>query len=133
MSSKPETTFTAAVHRHLPLTVYREKMHNMYRGGTADVWYDGPKGDLWVEYKFIVLPKRPETEIDTRRLFSELQIQWLRNRYTNGRNVASIIGCKQGGITLSACAWEQPMETRMFLECMQDRSSIANWIAAQVL
>ena len=62
MAAGPETRFIASVHRHLPVDLHHEKMHNAYRGGTADCWYSGQKDDLWVEYKFITVPKLEESD-----------------------------------------------------------------------
>lgn len=126
MSTKPETTFIARVHRHLPPTVYRMKNHNPYMGGVADVWYDGPEGDLWVEYKWLVLPKRADTEVSLVKgenpMLSHLQQKWLEDRWTNGRKVWVAVGTPEGvipmmdpsswsttwtagGLRLSAFAW----------------------------
>ena len=91
LAAKPETTFYTSVHRHLPPLdkLHREKMANPYRGGTADHWYDGPDADLWIEWKFIVLPKRGNTTIDLvtprgKKLespLSALQQDWLAGRH----------------------------------------------------
>mgnify|MGYP003609555235 CR=1 FL=1 len=63
MSRKPENTFIASVHKHLPVGLYSMKNHNQYNAGIADVWYSA-KRDWWIEYKFLVLPKRDTTVID---------------------------------------------------------------------
>lgn len=64
MSKKPETTFIASVHKHLPKELHREKMNNPYSSGTPDVYYSGMKADLWIEYKFIPrIPAHDTTEI----------------------------------------------------------------------
>lgn len=102
MSTKPETTFIARVHRHLPPTVYRMKNHNPYVGGVADMWYDGPKGDLWVEYKWLVPPKRDDTMVSLvegkNPMLSHLQQQWLEDRWKSGRQVCVTIGTPDGVI-----------------------------------
>lgn len=125
MSSKPETTFTASVHRHLPRSLHVEKMNNPYRGGTADVWYSSKK-DIWVEYKFEVLPKRDNTivPIDT----SELQKGWLNGRYSEGRAVFVVVGCKEGGVIFADLAWNSPLNKQQFLERLMTRQQIALWI-----
>lgn len=129
MSSKPETTFILSVHKHLPHELHREKMFNPYRGGTADCWYSGRKGDLWVEYKFLPkLPSRDDTEIlpslDT------LQLDWLRRRHYEGRRVWVIVGCPLGGVILVARAWEYAMTTRRFKQSIKDRKALASEILA---
>lgn len=94
MAQKPENQFIAGVHKYLP-DVYFEKMNNPYRGGTADVWYSGVLGDLWVEYKF--LPKLPRRGLIIPDL-SELQKRWIHNRRNEGRRVHVIVGCPAGGV-----------------------------------
>lgn len=143
MAAKPETTFYQSVHRHLPpeSELHREKMNNPYRGGTFDHWYDGPGGDLWVEWKFIELPKRPGTVIDLvtprgkkmESPLSALQQQWGRDRYSNGRDVWVIVGCKEGGVIFEALRWEVPITTAEFKQSMLSRQQIAQRIRAHVL
>lgn len=127
MSRGPENTFIASVHKHLPESVYWMKNHNEYIGGIADVWYDGPCGDLWVEYKFIVLPKRADTPVTVD--LSKLQQQWLRDRYENGRNVAVVVGCKEGGVWYPPCKWGTPTTAGSFRDLIHPRATIAKRIA----
>jgi hypothetical protein len=129
MASKPETTFTHSVHRHLPVTLYRMKTHNPYLSGPADVWYSGRGGDLWVEYKFEVLPKRATTLVQPG--LSALQTDWLRARHGEGRNVAVIVGCREGGVIYRALEWEAAMPLAQFRARLQDRAALAAFITAQ--
>lgn len=127
--SKPETTFTGAVHKHLPPgreEPYWMKNNNVYTAGIWDVWYSGESADLWVEYKFIVLPKRDTTPILAE--LSELQLDWGRKRYAEGRNLAVIIGCKEGGVVLWDKDWELPMTAYDFKKQMKSRKELADWI-----
>ena len=73
MSRKPETTFIASVHKHLPKDLYRLKNNNPFAGGIADVWYSGMKADLWVEYKFVARVPKTGLAAD----LGELQKVWL--------------------------------------------------------
>lgn len=93
MASKPESNFIKRVHNALKVFyVYHEKMHNMYRGGTADVWYSGTKSDLWIEYKW--LPKTPKrTPIPA---LSELQVEWIKARRQEYRDVWVVVGYPGG-------------------------------------
>lgn len=128
MSSKPETTFTHSIHRHLPKEVYREKMANPYRGGTPDVWYSGNKRDLWVEYKFIPkLAVRVPNKIE----LSELQRLWLEARQVEGRNVAVIVGCPDGGVILRS-PFPREITTPDFQASLLSRKQLAAWIGSQV-
>ena len=119
----PENTFIASIHRLLPPTLYRQKNHNAYRGGEPDVWYSGVAGDLWVEYKFTLLPRRPDTfvKID----LSELQKNWLRCRHAEGRSVAVIAGCKEGGVYFSGVSWGRPYIAAEFRGLLVSRQNIA--------
>lgn len=124
--AKPETTFTASVHRLLPplSALYREKMANPYRGGTPDYWYSN-KRDLWIEWKFIKLPAREQTEIDPTKLLSALQQKWLYDRFREGRNVWVIIGCKVGGVVLRDLQWTRPLKGQEFRDHLLSRLDIA--------
>ena len=127
MSSKPETRFIASVHTHLPVSLHKEKMNNPYRGGTADVWYSGKRADLWVEYKFLpCLPVR--SAISTN--LTALQLAWLANRYEEGRSVWVIIGCKDGGVVLTAKYWEMPITVSAFKDLLSTRKELAWRITA---
>lgn len=105
MSSKPETLYYRGIHKLLAGKPYAEKMNNPYRGGTADVWYSGDGGDLWVEYKFIQKPPN-KAHIDVKKELSPLQLQWLRDRYLEGRNVCVILGTPLGGWIYENLEWE---------------------------
>lgn len=59
-------------------------------GGPPDAYYCGKKNDLWVEYKFIELPKRVTTQIYPN--LSELQIEWLRTLDNCKRPVWVVVG-----------------------------------------
>jgi hypothetical protein len=76
-------------------SAYREKMHNAYRGGTPDVWYSGPGGDLWVEYKWSTSKKGVLVPA-----LSSLQRDWLTKRKLEGRNVAVVVGSPTGATIL---------------------------------
>jgi hypothetical protein len=129
MASKPETTFSRAVNKHLRLDLHKEKMSNPYRGGTADYWYSGNKGDLWVEYKW--LPKAPRSTFSLvtgkKPALSALQQKWLRERGDEGRNVAVIVGCPTGTIILRNRDWEQSVNSDFVIT----RQQTAEWITKE--
>ena len=127
----PENTFIQSVHRHLPVSLYRMKNHNQYAGGISDCWYSGPAGDLWIEYKFVVLPKRVNTLIVPN--LSALQIDWLNGRSKEGCKVGVIIGCKDGGVWLPGLAWADPLNTAEFCKQIQSRSELAYAIKSLLL
>ena len=92
----PENRFIQRVHKHLPKEIYREKMHNAYRGGTPDVWYSGKAADLWVEYKWVA--KMPRHGVVP--ALSALQLGWLQKRVDEGRHCWVIVGVGSDGIVL---------------------------------
>lgn len=131
MSSKPETTFIASVHKHLPKDLYHIKNHNPYNGGIADVWYSGGR-DLWVEYKFIQVPQRSTTVVDLvgskYPAISPLQQEWLRGRHAEGRNVGVIVGCKEGGVWFPGDSWDTTYTAGWFREHTVSRKRLADLI-----
>lgn len=132
MAAKPESTFIAAVHRHLPplAELYRMKNNNPYISGIADCWYSGQR-DLWVEYKFIVVPKRPDTVISID--LSALQRDWLSSRHIEGRNVWVVVGCKEGGVVFEDTTWEQPITAAKFRGRLLGRPGVAQHLSSFLL
>jgi hypothetical protein len=126
--SGPETRFYTAVHKLLPKALHREKMHNPYRGGTADVWYSGNADDLWVEYKYVTkVPKR--AAISVARELSPLQLQWLHNRYKEGRNVVVILGTPIGCWIYEFLKWETELVTaEQLAESGLSKQQIADFV-----
>lgn len=108
------------------------KNHNEYNGGIADCWYDGPRADLWIEYKFIEIPKRDGTLIDLvggkDPTLSDLQQKWLADRAANRRRVAVIVGCKEGGVWYMPFEWRIACTARDFRGFLKPRA----WIAQQI-
>jgi hypothetical protein len=121
----PESQFIKSVHRYIPAGVYWMKNHNQYNGGIPDVWYSGNRADLWVEYKFIEVPKRGETIIDLSGLLSALQQDWLAARHAEGRNVVVIVGSADGGVWYDNLSWQIPIATKAFLSRLADRKTLA--------
>lgn len=124
MSIKPESQFINSVHARLPPSdkLYRMKNNNPYSSGIADCWYSG-KRDLWVEYKFIVLPKRAGTIIKPG--LSELQMDWCTSRRNEGRNVLVVVGCKEGGVVLRDPANWRGLPREFFVSQLISRAEIA--------
>ena len=123
MSRQPEGTFIASIHRLLPHELYRQKNHNQYNGGIPDCWYSGPAGDLWIEYKFIAVPKRDSTQIKID--LSELQKNWIMSRYSEGRTVGVIVGCKDGGVWMPGITWQVPYTAESFRASTLGRIALA--------
>jgi len=128
--SQPENTFIASVHRHLPVGLYHMKNHNQYNGGIPDVWYSGPKSDLWVEYKFAVLPKRGDTLVTPN--LSALQVDWLTSRFGEGREVGVIVGTKNGGVWFPGTSWATLLNAKEFVSKLVDRKTLASMIESLI-
>lgn len=132
MSAKPENNFISSVHRHLPAKLYRMKNHNVYNAGIADCWYSGVGGDLWIEYKFLVLPKRDSTVIDLvggkDPALSHLQQAWLTDRHNEGRQVGVVVGCKEGGAWFPGTTWKATYTTEVLRAALVSRQEVAKTI-----
>jgi hypothetical protein len=127
-TTKPENRFIESVHRYLPRT-YAEKMNNPWRAGTADVWYSGERGDLWVEYKYIErIPRSAEILPD----LTPRQKRWLNNRFDEGRNVAVVLGTPTGGVIYRNKEWMHPLDHVTLAGLIVPRDEIARWIFSQV-
>ena len=127
--SKSETRFYTAVHKLLPplRELHREKMHNIYRGGTADVWYSGNLDDLWVEYKW--LAKLPKTApILLGRELTPLQQQWLEGRHEEGRNVCVILGTPKGAWVFEGLSWKEPLNPDVIRTTGLTKLNVADYI-----
>lgn len=127
MAQKPETRFIQRINRLLPLKcgLHYEKMNNPYRRGTADSWYSGVDGDLWIEWKY--LPTLPKV-IHPQKLLHPLQTAWLNGRFREGRNVAVVIGCPEGGVILEKEEWTKEIMKQDFLEQLKSATEIACFI-----
>lgn len=128
MSSKPESRYYSAIHKLLPKELHKEKMHNPYRGGTADVWYSGTLDDLWVEYKYLADPPK-RAPIAVRKELSPLQLHWLRSRLKEGRNVIVILGTPIGSWVFESLEWETLEFTSNDLKSIgRSKQQIADYI-----
>ena len=85
-----EHSFVKAVHRHLPKDLIRWKIRDTFTGGVPDAYYCGPSSSLFVEYKFIKLPKRPDTIVKLN--LSALQLEFLGKLNDFNQPVAVIAG-----------------------------------------
>jgi hypothetical protein len=125
----PENRLIQAVHKLLRGKAHCEKMHNVYRGGTADAWYS-PKGrkDLWIEYKW--LPRTPKTGRVTPDL-SGLQLDWLTGRHAEGRSIHVAVGHPGGVVLLSEPRqWKDGVPAALFTKMTITRRQLADWITA---
>ena len=128
--STPENTFIRSVHAKLPSHIHREKQHNAYRGGTPDVFYEHVRM-LWVEYKFVVLPKRDHTVIVPG--LSALQIDWLGRNHSNGHRPLVIVGSKAGGVIFDTPkTWVNGISCAQFKAALKSRQELAEFISRTI-
>lgn len=135
MTSKAENTFLAGVHKHLREGVYAEKMANPYRGGTPDCFYEA-RLMLWVEYKYVVLPKREDTIVKVE--LSELQRDWLQRNHDNGHLPWVIVGTHIGRTPMGVVFnhpvhWRDGVPAGDFARFAQTQKEIAARISNYVL
>lgn len=106
-------------------------MNNPYRGGTADVWYSGSADDLWVEYKWVAKLNK-KSPIHISKLLSPLQLQWLRKRYEEGRNVVVILGTPEGAWVYERLDWELPLEPESVRSLAMSKRDVASYIRRRI-
>ncbi len=94
-----EAQYTQTIIKGLPRKIYSWKIMNMMQNGVPDCYFSGNKNDLWIEVKYVTVPKRDTTLITPN--LSALQIKWITERQQEGRNVAVLIGSKQGSCILT--------------------------------
>jgi len=131
MAVKPETTFSKGVLAHIPRDVYHMKNNNPYLSGVPDLWFSGNSADLWVEMKYLPRVPRRDSVVPT-ELLSKLQAQWLERRHREGRQVAVIIGCPDGGVVLPGITWQDEISATSFVARIQSRPALAQWIIERV-
>ena len=133
MATTPENKFIGRVHKQLDkiCSAYHMKNHNQYIGGIPDCWYSGKSADLWIEYKYVD-PLPVNVPIRPAKLLSTLQVDWLNARHTEGRNVAVIIGCKDGGVLLRHTEWDAEIPIQEFKSLIKPLPDLAEWVKEQI-
>lgn len=125
-----EHGFIKAVHRHLPPEVYRWKIHDTYTGGVPDAFYMGPAGCLFVEYKYVKLPKRADTIVKFN--LSPLQTNWLTRAINWGQLVALIVGFDQSATIITRPTHFKGMIKHKLQEEAIPLPTIGEWITNHV-
>jgi hypothetical protein len=115
MAQKPEGKFIEKVHRALPRSVFHQGMGLTATNGTPDVYYEGKRGQLWVEYKwFDEMPFK--LNLVASRKLSKLQARWLNRCFDNNRNCAVIIGSPDTYVILDEPVWDDEIDTEVWAE-----------------
>jgi|TARA_B100000073_G_scaffold345549_1_gene354866 hypothetical protein len=95
-----ETGFIKKVNRSLSTNIYKWKINDPYHGGVPDVYYSGPAGMCFVEYKYKPkLPARPSSKLDFG--LSKQQELWLTNQVKNQVSVYVLAGCEDKVVKVS--------------------------------
>lgn len=127
---KQENKFAATVNKGLSGSIWYEKTSNPFRAGMPDFYYEGPKGILWVEYKWREKPFADScvaAKLCSTRSWN-IQRIWLDRSFLNGVNTAVIIGVgtSQGYIL------EYPYCYRKEQDPLYSVSDIQEWITSHV-
>jgi len=86
-----ERHFINKIHKRLSSDIYKWKINDAYHGGVPDVFYSGPGGHCFVEYKYKKeLPKRHNTFIKFG--VTAQQYAWLNARKDEGVPVFIALG-----------------------------------------
>ena len=86
-----ERHFINKVHKKLSSDIYKWKINDAYHGGVPDVFYSGPGGHCFVEYKYKKeLPKKHNTYIKFG--VTAQQCAWLNARKDEGVPVFVALG-----------------------------------------
>ena len=120
-----EHSFIRAIHKQLHADLYHWKIRDSYTSGIPDTFYAGPKAILFIEYKFVKLPKRSTTLIKCN--LSRLQNQWLKQMDRFNVPVAVVIGTDHKHLILEKGVWEKTFFKESFEQGITIKE-IADWI-----
>lgn len=125
-----EHGFVRSVHRQLSPDIFVWKINDKYAGGVPDAFYAGPARCLFIEYKYVKLPKRDTTLVKTS--LSEQQKLWLDRMLGMDKQVALVIGSVLGSIIIDK-DWDRPISTGLFRQHAMSTKAVAQWISASCL
>ncbi len=125
-----ESTLVKWVKDHLPSTIHSQSMTfgSLSMNGTPDRYFDGPRGDLWIEFKQISATPRDGlvggVDDKKRGCYSALQFRWMERRWKAGKNVLGVIGLpdKRVVIQRTPSAWKNktPIEDALPRQALID-------------
>lgn len=107
----------------------RWKIHDTYTGGVPDAWYAGPAGTLFVEYKYVSLPKKSTTQIKIG--LSEQQRLFL-NRLIEYDLACAVIVAHENGAAIFSPAEVDVGFTKESFSTPLSVPEIADWITDSV-
>jgi len=118
-----ESGFIRAVNKKLPNDIYVWKVSDRFSAGVPDTYYSSPKGDLWVEWKFLKSLTRT-----VKPHLSKLQQQWLNNRYDEGRKVFVVVGSPTDCLIYQDKEWMQSKPKTQSIS----RNELIEWLTTQL-
>jgi len=124
-----ESGFIKYIFKKLPPKIYKLKINLAMQNGVPDTYFSGPAGDCWIEFKYIVAPKRKTTSILPK--LSALQIQWLDRRHHEGRTVAVVLGSDIGCFVYSNQDWAVSISNKTLRQ--YTRQDVIKWIESKTL
>jgi hypothetical protein len=101
-----EDTLVAAIVNKLPKTIHTQSMTfgSLSANGTPDRYFDGPNGDLWIEFKQIAAWPRfgmvGGVNAKKRGCYSPLQADWMERRWAHGSNVLGVVGLPDKSVVI---------------------------------
>jgi len=110
--------------------VYSEKTHNMYRGGTPDLYIEAPnKAPAWCEAKFVDTPSLELGELynfeSAIATLTPLQEAWLRRSAKNRVRCYLLVGL---GPRTYAVAIVYPLEGLMYTGRVMDKERTVDFM-----
>jgi hypothetical protein len=97
-----------------------------------DVYYEGTKGILWIEYKYLkTLPKKDTTSIKSG--LSELQTQWLNRAIKHGQPAAVVIGHEGTCNILNNKQWTVPLNKQQYIQQAVNVRCLIQYIIQQTV
>ncbi len=124
-----------AIDKLLSKDIHRQSMTGaaMTANGTPDRYYDGPQGDLWIEYKMLRNIPRDGIVVGA---YTPLQLRWMERRYAHSEdsrynsNMVGIVGLpnRTAVIQFTPQEWREgsPITNAVALK------DVAAWIVAFV-
>ena len=123
-----EHSYVKAIHKALSPEVFKWKIHDTYAGGVPDTFYSGPKGFVWVEYKYIKkMPVQGTTTL--KNTLSALQAVWLDRAVDHGQRVIVVYGFEDKALILENKEWNAAAPTKdQFINNAIPRKEYINYL-----
>jgi len=126
-----EHDFIRAIHKKLPSSVYRWKIHDTFTGGIPDAFYMGPAGAVFIEYKYAKkLPARPSTPLPIK--VSGNQLAWLNKALNCAVKPAVVIGHLNDAVIIEK-NFTESITKEYYVNNRKNRAGVIDWIVLNTL